>query len=252
MSKRTLLEMVQDIMNDISGDFVNSIDDTEESMQIAQIVMSTYFAMMSNRNWEHLKRTVALNSYGDITRPTHMKFVEDIKELVSLNYNARKLTDTTDKYLPIKYYSPDMFLMRSNQLNSGASNVETITDPSGITIFIRNDKAPEYVTSFDDNTLVFDSYDSGVETTLQESKFQAIAYMMPSWTHADSFIPELPAEGFSGLIEEAKSKTSYSLRQVANQKAEQEATRQRNWMSRKNWQIGGGIKYPDYGRKSRK
>ena len=82
--KMTLLQLVQDIANDTSSDFVNSIDDTEDSQIIAQIVKSTYFAMMSNRNWPHLRKSVALTSYGDSSYPVHMRVVENIKELILL------------------------------------------------------------------------------------------------------------------------------------------------------------------------
>jgi len=52
--KLTLLEIVQDIMNDMDGDEVNAISDTIESQQVAQIVKTTYLEMMANRNWPHL------------------------------------------------------------------------------------------------------------------------------------------------------------------------------------------------------
>ena len=54
----TLLEMVQDILNDIDSDPVNSIDDTEESVQIAQIIKTSYFALSTNRNWPHQKKLI--------------------------------------------------------------------------------------------------------------------------------------------------------------------------------------------------
>ena len=54
--KMNLLEITQDILNDMDGDEVNSIDDTFESAQIAQIIKSTYYAIISNRNWPHTRR----------------------------------------------------------------------------------------------------------------------------------------------------------------------------------------------------
>lgn len=250
--KMSLLQLVQDIANDTSSDFVNSIDDTEDSQIIAQIVKSTYFAMMSNRNWPHLRKSVALTSYGDSSYPVHMRVVENIKELIFLNYNKALSGETQKKYKSVSWEEPDVFLYRTNQNNNDDSTVDTIIDPSGIEILIRNDRAPSYYTSFDDDTVVFDSYDSDIDTVLQASKFQAQAYVIPSWTHTDAFVPDLPAEAFTALLEEAKSRASLKLNKEADQKAEQEAGRQHRWLSRKSWQVNGGIKYPDYGRKSRK
>ena len=42
MAKMTLLAMVQDILNDMDGDEVNSISDTVEAEQVAQIIKTTY------------------------------------------------------------------------------------------------------------------------------------------------------------------------------------------------------------------
>ncbi|MDT1790558.1 hypothetical protein, partial [Salmonella enterica] len=72
--------------------------------------------------------------------------------------------------------------------------------------------------------------------------------VMPTWSQTDSFVPDLPEEAFISLLEEAKSKAALKLKQEADQKAEQESIRQRNWLSRKAWKVNGGIKYPDYGR----
>jgi len=209
-------------------------------------------AMMSNRNWPHLKGTIALTSYGDNTLPTHMRVVEDIKELVFINYDRHLVGETRKRYEKITWEEPDAFLYRLNSENNDADEVDVITDPSGIELLIRTDRGPQYFTSFDDDTLVFNSYDSDVDTTLQASKVQAQAYVMPSWTHTDSAVPNLPSEAFTALLEEAKSRSSLKLNQEADQKAEQEATRQHKWLSRKAWQVNGGIKYPNYGRRPRK
>jgi len=100
--------------------------------------------------------------------------------------------------------------------------------------------------------LVFDAYDSAVDDTIQESKIQARGYVMPSWTHTDEAVPDLPDEAFTALVEEAKSRAALKLKQAADEKAEQESRRQKTWLSRKAWRVAGGIQYPDYGRKSGK
>jgi hypothetical protein len=58
----------------------------------------------------------------------------------------------------------------------------------------------------------------------------------------------LPEFAFTALIEEAKSRASFRLKQVVDQKAEQESARQNRWISRKSRRLNGGIQYPSYGR----
>ena len=247
--KMTLLEMVQDIHNDLDLDFVNSIDDTVESQQVAQIIKTTYFAMMSNRNWPHLRQTISLIPSGTSTKPTHMKAPDGMKELAFINYNCVKEDDTRLRYKEMKWLEPEAFLRKSNALNTESDTTQIVTDYTGVQLIIQTDKAPEFFTSFDDENLVFDSFDGAVENTLQASKVQAMAYMMPTWIQSDTYTPDLPIEAFTSLLEESKSKASFKLKQVADQKAEQESVRQRNWLSRKAWKVNGGIKYPNYGRR---
>jgi len=250
--KLTLLDMVQDILNDMDGDEVNSIDETFEAAQVAQIIKSTFFALMSNRNWPHTRQAIQIDSFGDSALPTHARVQENIKELVFINYNKIKLGETRKLYLPIRWLEPDDFLRVLNRRNNDNSDIDVITDPTGVELLIRNDLAPTYYTSFDDDTIIFDSYDNEVDTTIQKSKIQAQAYVIPSWDAVDEFIPDLPAEAFTALLEEAKSRAMLKLKQVQDIKAEQEASRQQRWLSRKAWRVNGGIQYPNYGRRTRK
>lgn len=252
MSKRTLLDMVQEILNDLDSDEVESIDDTTESEQVVSILKSTYYAMMSSRDWPHLRRSIQITGLGNTSRPTHMKLQDGIKELCFINYNKVKNGETRKRYEEIEYLQPDHFLHKTNQRNNDDSDTVAVTDTGGIEILIKNDVPPQYYTSFDDKYLVFDSYDSAVESTLQESKIQAMAYVMPEWNSSDTFIPDLPENAFTALVEEAKSRASFRLKQVADQKAEQEAGRQSRWLARKARRVAGGIQYPNYGRIGRK
>jgi hypothetical protein len=49
MAKMTLLEMTQDILSDMDSDEVNSINDSVESLQVAQIIKTTYFNIVNGR-----------------------------------------------------------------------------------------------------------------------------------------------------------------------------------------------------------
>lgn len=250
--KMTLLELVTDILSDMDSDNVNSIFDTFESEQVAQIVKTTYYAMMSTRDWPHLRETIQLTPSSDPAKPTHMYVPDGVTRMVFINYDTAKQGETRKKYQPVTWREPDEFLMLTNRQNSESDNVDVIVDDSGVELLIRNNTHPSYYTSFDDKALVFNSYDSAVETTLQNDKTQAMAYVAPTWSMTDTFVPDLPAEAFMALLEESKSRAMMKLKQMEDAKSEQEAQRQHRWLSRNAWKVKGGIKKPNFGRNSRK
>lgn len=251
MAKKTLLDLTQAILNDMNGDEVNSISDTLESQQVAQVIRDTYDEIISSRKWPHLNALITLTPQGS-ARPTHMDLTDSWAYIDIIKYNVRDADATRDNYEGLDYMDTATFLDHVNQRNSSASNVDTITDPSGVKLFILNDARPLFWTTFDDSTLVFDAYDIGVDSNLQESKFQCWGNVEPTWTHIDGFTPDLPAKAFSYLLAEAKSVAFNALMQAGNQKAEQQSRRQRVWLAREKWRANGGMTFPDYGRNSSK
>ena len=251
MAKLTLLDLTQRILNDMNGDEVNSISDTLESQQVAQIIRDTYEEIIASRHWPHLNSLITMTPHGS-ARPTHMDLADEWSYIDVIKYNVREQTATRDSYDDIDYMEPNDFLNLLNQRNSSASNIDTITDPSGVSLFIVNDDRPRYWTTFDDETIVFDSYDSLVDTNLQESKSQCWGNVATTWSHTDTFVPDLPAKSFPYLLAEAKSVAFNALMQVGNQKAEQQSRRQRVWLARDKWRANGGMQFPNYGRQSAK
>jgi hypothetical protein len=252
MAKKTLLEIVQDILNDLDSDSVNSINDTIESQQVAQVVRSCYEEISSNRNWPHQKKLIQIDASGSVSKPNYLKLPDSIKEMVSFKYDCVKSGSSKIQYKDIIYKHPDEFLYLVNNRDNTLDNMLVVTDFSGIKLTIVNNQAPSYWTSFDDEYIVCDAYDSTIEATLQKSKTQVLAYVESSWVHEDDAIPDLPSEAFSLLTEESKSTAFLTLKQMANQKAEQKASRQNRWLSRKAWKAKGGVRYDDYGRKGYK
>lgn len=247
--KPTLLEMVQDILNDLDSDEVNSIDDTIEAAQVAQIIKTCYHEMMSNRNWPHTRKLFQLEASNDTSKPTYLIIPASLKELVSFQYDKTPKGSIDIVRGDVSYRQPDDFMRILNSRSLKNPHTEAVTDYNGVKLLILNNTPPTYWTSFDDQHLVCDSYNNAVDDTLMRSKTACIAYIIPEWERKDTAIPDLPIEAFSALIEEAKSTAFLALKQVANSKAEQKASRQQRWLSRKAWSTHGGIVYPDYGRK---
>lgn len=236
----------------MESDEVNSIDDTVESQQVANIIRSTYLFMMSNKTWDHLRRMGQFDSAADLNRPNYLKAPEDLKETVFFNYNATKLNDTNIIFKEVQYKYPDQFLRILSGRNTSNTNTQVVTDFSGITLFVRNDQSPTYWTSFDDRYIVCDSYDKMVDSVLQSSKTQVYGEFDAKWVHLDNAIPDLPSEVFPTLVEDAKSTAMLKIKQMADQKAEQRVRKGNQWLSRRKWALHGGVRYPNYGRGNRK
>ena len=245
----TLLDIVQDIMSDMDSDEINSISDTAESLQVAQIVKTTYYNIIDGKDFPWMYELFQLNTSGTTSRPTHMSLPEDIIDLKWIKYNNKKSTDTKNKLEKVIYKTPEDFINIVDSRDSSSSNISVITDPSDITINIYTDRGPMYFTSFDDETLVFDAYDSAKETNLTNSNTQVYGKRSVTFTLSDSFTPDLPVQMFSYLLNEAKSTAFLTLKQMANQKAEQQSVSQRRRMSQEAWKITNGITYGNYGRK---
>lgn len=252
MAKLSLLDMTQDILNDMDSDEVNSINDSVESLQVAQIINTTYFEIMADGKFPHLGGLLQLTASGNTAKPTHMTMGDDVQYIEWIKYNTRTSTDTKDIYTAMTYEEPQAFIERVNSRDNSLSTVTTVADASGINLNIINDTAPKYYTSFDEEGIVFDSHDSALDSTLQASKIQVYGYREPVFTLADDFVADLPSKAFPYFLAEAKSVCFNALKQAANPKEEQRADRQRKRLSGDRWRLEGGVKYPNYGRKGKK
>ena len=249
MPKLTVLDMTQDILSDMDSDEVSSINDTLEALQIAQVLKTTYYEMINSRDYDHLKQLFQLDS-GTASLPTHMAIPDNVQYVKWIKYNKRVTNSSADNYLEITYLEPEDFLAILDSRDSLDSTVDTITDPTGITLLVFNDAHPSYYTSFDDEYAVFDSYDSSLESNLQQSMTQCYGSVEPTFSLTDTFVPDFPSKVFPGYLAEAKSTCFNALKQTANQKEEQKSRRQRRKMSRDMRRAeGGGIVYPNDGRK---
>lgn len=238
MNKLTLLEIVQDILSDQSGDEVNSITDTMEATQIAQVVKTTYSHIIDGRDWPHLYKLFQLTSWSNSDYPTYFTLPDAVDKLVWIRYDKTKVT----------YKDPETFLDILNA-RENALNKDTIVDSSGISLYVYNDRNPTYWTSFNDSTIIMDSYDADVDTVLQTSKTECFGKELPTFTLADNFTPNLPANMFSYLLAESKAHAAMVLQQSPDPKAQEYSVTQRRRMSQDAWRTAGGIQVPSYGRK---
>jgi hypothetical protein len=208
VAKMTLLEIVQDILNDMDSDEVSSITDTTEAQQVAQIVKTAYFKLMSRRDdWPFLRTLTAFTGLGDTDNPTKMKMPDGMGKVYWVKYNGQD----------VSYLDPKSFK------DTIDNRVETtgVVDADGYVI----DSDPKYWTTYDDTYVFFDGYDSDTESTLTQARCDVYAIVAPTWDHADDAIPTLPEKMFPLLLSDAKGTAFLTLKQQANAKEEQFAAK---------------------------
>jgi hypothetical protein len=249
MAKISLLEMTQNILDGLGLDAVNSIDDTEDASKVARIIRNTYRNLVALREFPEHSRIGTLWASTDDQRPTHMEIPEDCIDISLLKYDIRTTAETRQRFVKIPYIDPEEFMLKVHSRDDTNSNVQVVLDyDKDRKLFIENDKRPEFWTSFDDEHIVFDSFDSAVDDTIQQSKTIVTMIMEPSFTLKDDFIPDLHAKSFPMLENEAAKAASIKVAQAVDEDAERTGRRlfiKNAWDKHK---VAGGIKYPNYGR----
>ena len=249
--KRTLLDMVQDILSDADSDEVNSINDTVEAMQVARIIRTTYEEIISSRQWPHLSQLTSLTPASDTDTPTHFTMADDVQYIEWIRYNNRETATSKEIWVDVLYVQPKKFLELVQSRVSTNDNVQVVDDSTAGNLLILLDKQPEYWTSFDDETIIMDGVDNTItgQSTLTAERVQASAYVEPAFSLVDTFIADLPSKSFSYFLAEAKSVCFATLFQEVNSKEEQKSRRQRVYTSRNARRQNKAVRTPDYGRK---
>jgi hypothetical protein len=235
MAKLTLLYMTQNILSALDSDPVGSIDETVESVQVAELVKEAYFELVSQRDWPFLFVLGNLDGLGDVNNPTKMKIPDTYNKIKWIKYNKQEVT----------YADPETFHTIISQRVTQAG----VINSNGYVI----NQDPQYWTSYDDTYIIFDGYKQSTEVTLQSSKAVVYGTQQAAWSHIDTFIPNIPEKFFPTLLAEAKSQAFVNLKQQNNVREERKATRGRMTMRNDSWRNENGeAKYNNkvsYGRK---
>jgi hypothetical protein len=235
MAKLTLLDMTQNILSALDSDPVDSIDETVESVQVAELIKESYFELISQRDWPFLFGLDTLTALSDVNNPTKMKIPDGINKVKWIKYNKKE----------VEYISPEDF----KYVIDTRSETPNVVNSSGYII----NRDPKYWTTYDDVYVFFDAYNSVVDNTMQASKSVIYGTQQATWAHIDNFIPNIPEKFFPTLLAEAKSQAFVNLKQQSNVREERKASRGRMAMRNEAWRNESGeIKYNtkvNYGRK---
>jgi hypothetical protein len=225
--KPTLLELHQNILSSMDGDEINSISDTVESRQVTEIIKTTYYNLVALGEFPRDMNIFQLQASGDPLLPVTMTLPADANNILWLKYDVHNVDQPNnvlyEKLTPMPF--PDFV-----EMVTGFDPFDGVTFVYSHTVGANtwrlnchSNGRPQFYTTADDGTILFDSYDDEVDTTLQGSKTMAYGQKNFPWTETDNFVLPLDDKQFARLLNEAKALAFAELKQSQHAKAEKTA-----------------------------
>lgn len=337
----TLLQMVQSILSSLGSDEVNSISDTTESLQVADIVKQTYMNMIGRYDLPQHNQPFQLQASDSAASPVLMSFPPGVTRIEWLKYLDTNPQDSTqvDQYgayskhdtntdlvanangwstssltsntiqtgtltftvgaglsinvndtffaVPVgttsilmsgnvisytgttlvvnstnavgigtfanwqisqsgQFFGPiykevvilpfEDFVHLVNSLGpdiQGDTNSFQFSDPENATglpqnfnFYFKNDKTPEYCCIIGNQWVIFDSFDSAQDSTLQSAKTMGYGWVYPPLVMQDNAYPPIEDQVFPLFLASAKVLAFEELKQIPNKTAMEEEGRQ--------------------------
>lgn len=255
----SVLEMTQDILSAMDSDEVNSIDDTIESQQVARIIKNCYNDLVSTIDFPDDFTLLQLDPSLDGAQPVVMYIPQSVDNIEWVRYNkegeptsgsatahswvtpdgltvyfgteeasfgSAATGNAYQQFTLIPYMPREQFLDMVQAFNDTEDNVVNYTVSSNgvnIPLLCRNDKAPDYWTAINNRTILFDSYDASIDSTLQASKSMAYGKLSRTFQTLDTWVIPLDGRYTSLLFNEAKATCFAELKQSPNARAEKMA-----------------------------
>lgn len=140
------------------------------------------------------------------------------------------------QYYKVEYLPVDEFVkMCNSRVTTSDDVVVTNYGPDDVQITIVTDRPPTYWTSINDEYILFDSYDSAVESSILADKTQIFVDKSPSFTLEDAHVINLPSNLMPYLERQVESYCMAVIKQQPNPKSEQLERRLRVRQQRNKW-----------------
>lgn len=230
MSSYTLLDYVQAIASSMDSDEVSSYDDSVESLQIAHIIKTVFNDIQARADLPEHFTLFELTASGSASKPVLMTKPASVNSVEWVQYNKVANGETNPNFQDIQFLPLDQFLRMQDMLSVSDTEVESFdqtigSDADSITFIYKNNKAPDYYTTFDDNTFIFDSFDNTVDSTLQKTKTRCYGRKDQTFTMSNSFVPFADRDMCTLLLNEAKVLAFAELKQMSHDEAKKWASR---------------------------
>ncbi len=212
--KFTLLQVINHYADYTDGFRASTIDDTIESQQVASIAEKVFYDLNNDVfGNSQLESLIQLDALADSTKPNYLQLPDNAADIK----HGAVMYDTSDDAAEIEMneiiYMPPLEFLSMIGNKKASTTTQVVTDFGGYRMTIDNDKAPQYYTSFDDEYLIFDSFDSAVDSTLQSSKSGIVTQLQRTFTQSDTYIIDFPEWFHTTYLNSVMAEASAALRE---------------------------------------
>lgn len=225
MPKYNLLQMVQRVARAINSDEISELHETVEADDIQNIVIDCLDEMLGRQDWEFLKDRPYQLAAG--TNELSLVVPEDVSRIQKIRYRADSEPGDAVQYRTVSYMPATEFLDLMQKQNPAEPDSVSVL-VNGVQLVGKNNRPPRYWTSFDENTIYFDSYEVTLDPTgVDGTKTAVLATVYPDLTHGDdpAWVAPIPEKLFAQWYQESVAEASVQLRQFENARAERRSRR---------------------------
>lgn len=215
----------------MDSDEVNSVGDTIEAQQVANIVKNCYYDILTEIELPDEYTLFSLDASTDPGEPVVMGLPDNIENVDWIKYN--KIDPSVSNYQQferITYLPIDEFLRIVQSYVTTETNIGSFVFPiegATVDLLYYTDRAPEYYTTFDNRKVVFNALNTDFDVTLQSSKTLCYGKKTPAFEVSDGFIPFKDSKYESLLFNMSKATAFAELKQTVHAKAEKAERRAR-------------------------
>jgi len=130
MATQTLLTMTQNILSAMSSDEVNSIGDTVESMQVANIIQNKYYDIVARGDLRLDEQLFQLNPSDTTALPTLMYLPAGVSRISWMQYYDTNPTDNTTQTSQFGAYSHDLNVDVVSTIQWTSLSTSSVTIPT--------------------------------------------------------------------------------------------------------------------------
>jgi len=247
----TVLEAVNEYLDAVDGFRIDTLQDTDEAQRAARILRRVFYRLFTtNTDNQHEGQLRTLEPSGvSPLYPTSILLPEDIQRVQGSRVEYM-IDPVKAQYKLLTYLHPEEFIDYVRGRTALTPGAQVVVVPGGVSITVLTNKQPDYWTSFDDRTLVFDSWNTEDSATIVSARCRMFVQNNTPFFVGDEFLIPLPDHLLPVLLDNFIDEAALLMRNEALPRTAQHARAGRIKLQQDHRRTGSmGSKKHKYGRR---